>query len=474
MEALTPRGRAPVRVQIDLNSRDRRGYVRTRLAHADGPVDVGDEVIAFEPDDQVSANARVIEVDRERGFLYLHVEWDSLDDDNPGGLTNADEWRATAPSEAVRLLAEWAKVRRLNLTLRRSLPSGYTSALLALADLVDESGSRQKVIVKVSAGDRLAEVSSAYGRVGLHTRPDFYASHFPRLTEVSEIPGSASVVEIGSVEDVTSDRLVPLAAFLDDERFTHYCEIVLSALIKEWNSKSASVASRTTTIGEFVDVAVANAESLETVADAAGLDPHRPYWKVSTGRLAAVEALPNPIFVLRNAALRSEPVEYLVGQAHGDLNINNILIPQDHTGHVRPEGFMLIDLSSFGEMPLSRDPMTLLLSAASAWLGRAPNDSVNAWSMAELVVDPNVDTWNPESRRYHETARAIHKMYEFWDVGHRLKDHSIRQNQLDLTAITLRRATRQDLDITERALYLKIATFALRALMSGFAGPHVW
>jgi len=78
---MKPRARPGVRVQIDLNSRDREGNVRTRLANAGGSVRAGDQVVAYEPDDQVAASARVVRVDEGAGYLYLDVDWDTLDDD---------------------------------------------------------------------------------------------------------------------------------------------------------------------------------------------------------------------------------------------------------------------------------------------------------------------------------------------------------------------------------------------------------
>lgn len=70
-----------VRVQVDLNSRSRDGFVVARLSRSTGPVALGSVVSAFEPDDEVAAPARVARIDRERGLIYLDVDWDALDDD---------------------------------------------------------------------------------------------------------------------------------------------------------------------------------------------------------------------------------------------------------------------------------------------------------------------------------------------------------------------------------------------------------
>jgi len=70
-----------VRIEIDLNSRSRDGYVFARLSRADGPVLVDDDVVVFEPEDRVAAPARVVRVDREHGFVFLSVDWSQLAED---------------------------------------------------------------------------------------------------------------------------------------------------------------------------------------------------------------------------------------------------------------------------------------------------------------------------------------------------------------------------------------------------------
>jgi len=70
-----------VRVRIDLNARSRDGYVRTRLSRADGPIVLGDDVVAYEPDDRIAAPARVRRIDHDRGLVYLSVDWAQMDDD---------------------------------------------------------------------------------------------------------------------------------------------------------------------------------------------------------------------------------------------------------------------------------------------------------------------------------------------------------------------------------------------------------
>ena len=70
---------AAVRVRIDLNARDGNGRVPVRMSRADGPMAVGDTVVAYEPDDQVRAPAVVARI--AGGFAYLAVAWEEITDD---------------------------------------------------------------------------------------------------------------------------------------------------------------------------------------------------------------------------------------------------------------------------------------------------------------------------------------------------------------------------------------------------------
>lgn len=67
------------RIQIDINRRDRDGNTP---AHYAGPAPlVGEAVVAFEPEDEVCAEAQVVSTDPARGVVVLDVDWDSLRDD---------------------------------------------------------------------------------------------------------------------------------------------------------------------------------------------------------------------------------------------------------------------------------------------------------------------------------------------------------------------------------------------------------
>ena len=79
MGKVTAFTRPPVRVRIDLNARTAEGYVPARKAWADGLLVEGDQVVVFEPDDEVKAPARVAKILGD--FVYLDVAWADMTDD---------------------------------------------------------------------------------------------------------------------------------------------------------------------------------------------------------------------------------------------------------------------------------------------------------------------------------------------------------------------------------------------------------
>jgi hypothetical protein len=73
--------RPVVRIEIDLNSRDKEGRTPAYLSDADGHVSVGDAVTAFESEDEVAFPAVVARI--AHGVAYLDVNWAAMTDDVP-------------------------------------------------------------------------------------------------------------------------------------------------------------------------------------------------------------------------------------------------------------------------------------------------------------------------------------------------------------------------------------------------------
>jgi hypothetical protein len=65
-------------VEVDFNVRARGDLVRARLSKVRGDVSIGDTVIVIEPFEGLRGRAVVDQIDIDRGFVYLAVDWASV------------------------------------------------------------------------------------------------------------------------------------------------------------------------------------------------------------------------------------------------------------------------------------------------------------------------------------------------------------------------------------------------------------
>ena len=65
-----------INVKVDFNARGRDGLVKASQRRADGLLGVGDQVLAVDPDEDMSFAAEVAEVDAGTGRVLLDVRWE--------------------------------------------------------------------------------------------------------------------------------------------------------------------------------------------------------------------------------------------------------------------------------------------------------------------------------------------------------------------------------------------------------------
>lgn len=63
------------KIRVDFNRRGRDGLVIGSIKRAEGELAVGDVVEAYQPDDDLSFGATVVEVD-DRGRVFLDMKWE--------------------------------------------------------------------------------------------------------------------------------------------------------------------------------------------------------------------------------------------------------------------------------------------------------------------------------------------------------------------------------------------------------------
>ena len=110
-----------------------------------------------------------------------------------------------------------------------------------------------------------------------------------------------------------------------------------------------------------------------------------PTWVTESGLpespwlLIGDDVVPNPAIWAQTVLAEDLKVMAVLGNAHGDLHLQNILLPMTP---IQPEEFRLIDLSGYGaDAPLARDPMHLLLSTLLPVL-----DEFSAGQKGELLT----------------------------------------------------------------------------------------
>lgn len=184
------------------------------------------------------------------------------------------------------------------------------------------------------------------------------------------------------------------ASALSGEDLDRLLETVVRSLLTEWNGPSVEAADatvpRSARVSEFLAADLGDAWTSGGTIRGWGrelrlLDPSPP-WVYSDGL-----PLPNPYLMVHGGhpALPDPEVRVLPGRNHGDLHLDNILVP-NWEGRPRPDEYRLIDMCTFAEpSALGLDIATLLLASLVPHVRYAlPPEQRHA--LLRFVVDPFV------------------------------------------------------------------------------------
>ncbi|MGW7607373.1 effector-associated domain 2-containing protein [Streptomyces sp. NPDC054766] len=265
-------------------------------------------------------------------------------------------------SGVVRGLLDWAELNDLSVDL--SLPSwsppgrGYTGALLEALEVAPPA---RVVILKV------LPAGPYRGEPGRHTRalrtspPDFAEKHLVELPFAPyPLEGGGALMFQGVAGDGLRD-MAPIRVLGGDD-FALACIDVVRGLLTEWNTTSRR--PRRMRASAFLQwelrAAWSGGASLEQARERAGLSGSDVPWFEAGGR-----RLPNPFLLVTggHSEFDDPEVSVLTGLTHGDLHLDNVLVPR-RRGVLLPQEYRLIDLCSFtSDGALTRDVAMLLLSA---------------------------------------------------------------------------------------------------------------
>jgi hypothetical protein len=183
--------------------------------------------------------------------------------------------------------------------------------------------------------------------------------------------------------------------------------------------------------------------------------------------------LPNPLLLHRPGSLLAGiELDVLLGHTHGDLHSQNVLIPRER-GRLRPHRYQLVDLSTFApHAPLTRDPVTLLLSLLAPRL--ALHDGPARLALIDYLVTPGSDR-GPLSGSVLAVVDAVTTAADRVVRMHGWADEWRAQLLLSLVATGLAFVTFERLPAEDRWWYFLLSARAAREFLElpGHPAPSV-
>jgi hypothetical protein len=387
---------------------------------------------------------------------------DCVSDDSVGRLANVEHWQARLPAEVFEALQTWIRGQPFDLHNPRWYTEGESGSLVADVRVHPHLGMVTGAILKILPEELGIQESRAVALAEKSGPRMFVEAHLTKTQWIGPLPGlSGWWLHLQDVAQAGTARMVPLAELTEDDHLAEYCYVILAAIADGWNTGDDDPPPVTMSIGDFLRADLASKiAGLRAFAQASGWDPNSPAPTITfSGRPVA---LPNPLRVLPEGSDPGPEVAVFLGKGHGDLHVNNVLVPVD-AGVVQADRFQLIDLGRFSStMPISRDPVKLLLSVAARWLQALVPASPIRSSLAELVVTPGDVPRYPSVAGYVDVARRVNAAAARWAERRRLVRDWHEQHRLVLAAAALRTVARSDIADADRWWFMEVAALALR------------
>ncbi|MFI7500962.1 NACHT domain-containing protein [Streptomyces sp. NPDC049687] len=361
---------------------------------------------------------------------------------------------------ASRALRQWAERGRHGGTVQPHVPpwrpSG-TSASGALLTAVLVTPDWGAVVVKVSAfhgQDEGRAHAQAERTAGGRIAPllDTWPVDDGRILTFQS-PAGNSLNEVRTAAGLKADELPQLCAY------------VTRWLLTEWNDGLGGVRpemdSATELLrGELGALVSGGGSALAYGSRVEGLAPNTAWIDIDGADL------PNPLALATGGTGLPDPALPVIrGRAHGDLHLNNIMVPH-RGGRPRHQDFQLIDPATYSETaPLARDVVMLLLSALAPQItARSAGDGDALLRYLVNERDELLDHIAPATSRLVTAVREVCRdaagagWYDIW-THHYL---------LSLIATGLRFTTYDDVGDDGRWWFFRLAAHAADALLA----PH--
>ena len=386
---------------------------------------------------------------------------------------SADDLEASFDQETARALRVWAGSvnRRVSVPSRPWSGAGHSGALLAAVTLgpADTSapGAVQKLIVKVCPAGLSADETRRH-QAAWDSAPQFAKRHLVRQPYPPYPIGdgrSLMFQEIaGSLEEVTPLSLLPSShrpAVLGET-----ARLVLA----EWNRRGPL--QYTMSAAEYIRTelrgGLAAIESAQGWMRAAGLLDQGCDW-IQIQEDEHLGVLPNPLSLAGpDSVISAVDIDYLAGNTHGDLHLANVLVPAPSRRGPRLAKIRLVDLSAYsGNAPLTRNIVTLMLSALLSVVDKLPQDQAEA--LLDYVVTPLESFPVLFPKLYAEAVWSIYKPGA--DFVGSLGDEWRAQYLLSLAAHALIHSCYENAGAVGRWWYFRLAARAGAAFLASLSAP---
>jgi tetratricopeptide (TPR) repeat protein len=373
---------------------------------------------------------------------------------------------AMLPQTQADMLSEALSRINRRLHLERQLTDGYTEALVMVVYAEGGDEAARKLVLKVgpttggSEPDRhnaaLAASNTAFAESHLVQQPFAPIDLGDGWTAMFQDIAGGSLTEFRPLKDLEATTSLASAV-----------RVVCDAVLVEWDT-----ASRIHSMGlkEFLVTHVRrkledDGSLSQWVRSQFGEKAlSAPALRFSDDELS--RPLVNPMLVVRDpdslAGLPSD-VNAVVGNAHGDLHPGNILVPMGG-GSIEPGSFRLIDLSSFGEAPLTRDPMNLLLSVVAHALPGL--DRPDRRMLLSLLTGHATGPMPATLGGMDQLAQQVLSAGTDAMKARGLKDEWEQQQALSLLGIALVFASRDSLVDADRLWFLELAAHVAQSQIS--------
>ncbi|MEU3645232.1 tetratricopeptide repeat protein [Lentzea sp. NPDC034063] len=364
-------------------------------------------------------------------------------------LGNRDGWKRHLDDAVVDALERWLP-GGYRLDLESWFDDGRSGEPVGRVTLNYDNGNVAQAVIKFFKDDNRDRINNL--RNAPRNSGDFgrhLAEVFDRTDDLGGWRAVFMALASGGLK-----RVKQLTELTGDHDFPSLCGQITESIIHGWNPGRPRQ-QEGITVGKLLEGLLRPHKRLRLVKNwlrDREIDVTRSDGSFET-RLKRAAHLTNP-FVLVEGHLAALPVPHLViGNAHGDLNGRNILVPRNMPDS---ELYHLIDYDRFeDDAPLARDPMNLLVSLALDFRAKL-NDRRLDPVLAELLVNPDADVVDYQLGNFRQACLEVHRRTtprREWA----LHDEWSEQCQLALVGVALRRLGRKDTDddnVKEWCLYL--------------------